>query len=575
MLNGTEVIAKDENVSGDSSLTAVLCTGEVKLWDNIIVRVSSNGNLNTFELDLEVKQVRYRKPFKSANCDSTDVTPDTLSSLYSTLISAQVLLSTVEITKNIPKIKILDFLKGLYSMFNLTSFVNSAGVIVVKPLPNYYKEGNTIDITKFVNNENIAVKRMNLYKNIEFKYKDAKTFGTINKNEISQVEFGNLEYESSANGTSSSLIFDGTTYKVQLPFEKLYYERLSDEDNKTDFTTISNGWLADSNQSPVITSPMLFYNINQTVTSSYKMGFLGKSNPSTYNRASNNSLNQSSGLGFNTEFDEFTGNEISKGLFYNGYREYITTIFDKQTRIFDLKMKANLAFLLEYELNDTLLLNGEEFLINNIRTDLTTGITDIELILKFKVVLPLISASSPPTTPTGLTLAFAANKYLRFNWNGSTDDVAVEGYKIYIDSVLFDTIAVFTEYTAIGLSNNTSYSIQVSSFDNEGNESSLTSVVAMSTTDARDILPPTAPTDLAFTRLTDTTILITWGASTDNIAVAGYNVFLNDVDTYTTTSLSQEITLLATRTSYNIKVQAEDGVGNLSTFSNTINVTTL
>ena len=576
VLDGTNVIAKAENVTGDNSLTAILCSENVKIWDDVSVRISSNGFLNTYELDLEIKQVRYRTDSISVSCDGTGIPSDTLSSFYSTFIGTQVLLSKIEITKNVPKIKILDFLKGLYNAFNLTSYVDDNGVIVVKPLPDYYNDGKTIDITKFVDNEDISVKRMSLYKNVEFKFSEPKTFGIINKNEISQVEFGDLEFESSADGTNSSLIFDGKNYKIKLPFEKMYFERLSDENNLQDFTPMSNGWLADSNQSPTITKPILFYNISQAVSfSSYKLGFLGKGGFTTYNRASNNTLTRDRSLNFGIEFDEFSGLEVTNSLFSKYYSEYISTIFDKQTRIFDLKMKANLAFLLDYKLNDTLLVKGEEFIINNIRTNLATGLTDIELILKFPTVVPAIIPSTPPTEPTDLTLAFASNYTLRFNWTASTDDIAVAGYKIYVNSVLFDTIAVFTEYTLFNLTNNTSYNIQVSAYDDNGNESTLSRIVAMSTTNTRDVVPPSQPQNIRYSNISDTVINLEWDASTDNIAVVGYDIYIDGVNTYTVAGLSKEITLLTSRTDYLVKVQAVDSAGNVSIFSDTLNIQTL
>ena len=38
------------------------------------------------------------------------------------------------IAEQIPEMKIIDFITGLFKMFNLTAFVNSAGVIVVRTL---------------------------------------------------------------------------------------------------------------------------------------------------------------------------------------------------------------------------------------------------------------------------------------------------------------------------------------------------------------------------------------------------------------------------------------------------------
>ena len=52
-----------------------------------------------------------------------------------------------------------------------------------------------------------------MFKNISFNFSEPKTFGIINNNELSQTDYGNLEYESVANGTDASLIFDGKDYK--------------------------------------------------------------------------------------------------------------------------------------------------------------------------------------------------------------------------------------------------------------------------------------------------------------------------------------------------------------------------
>ena len=119
------------------------------------------------------------------------------------------MVKTIEITNNMPKMKILDFLQGIFKMFNLTALPNEEGVLEVKTLNKFYSEGNTIDITNKVNTEEISVNRMDLFKNIEFKFADPKTFGIINNNEVSDTDYGNLEYQATADGTDSSLVFDG------------------------------------------------------------------------------------------------------------------------------------------------------------------------------------------------------------------------------------------------------------------------------------------------------------------------------------------------------------------------------
>ncbi len=91
-----------------------------------------------------------------------------------------------------------------------------------------------------------------------------------------------------------------------------------------------------------------------------------------------------------------------------------------------------------------------------------------------------------------------------------------------------------------------------------------------------DIDPPTAPTNLQSTKQTGNTISLSWTASTDDVAVVGYQVFRNGVNvtpnlvqatTYTDTGLSAE-------TTYSYYVIAKDSVGTVSPNSNKINVTT-
>jgi len=89
-----------------------------------------------------------------------------------------------------------------------------------------------------------------------------------------------------------------------------------------------------------------------------------------------------------------------------------------------------------------------------------------------------------------------------------------------------------------------------------------------------DTQAPTAPTSLASTATTSTSISVSWNASTDNVGVTGYNVYSNGVLKTTVTGLTATITGLTASTSYNINISAKDTAGNTSALSNTIAVTT-
>ncbi|MFO7940094.1 MAG: S8 family serine peptidase [Bacteroidales bacterium] len=89
-----------------------------------------------------------------------------------------------------------------------------------------------------------------------------------------------------------------------------------------------------------------------------------------------------------------------------------------------------------------------------------------------------------------------------------------------------------------------------------------------------DTEAPTAPSGLAATNVTETSVDLSWNASTDNVGVDSYWVYQNGSQIATTASTSYGVTGLSPATSYNFTVKAVDAAGNVSAASNQISVTT-
>ncbi|MBK8492003.1 MAG: fibronectin type III domain-containing protein [Saprospirales bacterium] len=89
-----------------------------------------------------------------------------------------------------------------------------------------------------------------------------------------------------------------------------------------------------------------------------------------------------------------------------------------------------------------------------------------------------------------------------------------------------------------------------------------------------DTQPPTAPTNLTASNVTNTSVDLSWNASSDNVGVTGYEVFQDGVSIGTVPGTSKAVTGLTANTAYAFKVRAFDAAGNNSAFSNTVNVTT-
>lgn len=90
-----------------------------------------------------------------------------------------------------------------------------------------------------------------------------------------------------------------------------------------------------------------------------------------------------------------------------------------------------------------------------------------------------------------------------------------------------------------------------------------------------DVYPPTEPTHLQATSVTDTTASISWTASLDDVGVKDYDVYKDDVLAQANvTDTSYTFTGLTPNTTYNFTVRARDTAGNISNASSPLTVKT-
>lgn len=182
--------------------------------------------------------------------------------------------------------------------------------------------------------------------------------------------------------------------------------------------------------------------------------------------------------------------------------------------------------------------------------------------------------SQAPTTPTSLAVTGTTTTSISLSWAASTDNIGVTSYNVYMNGALKTTVTGLTA-AITGLTASTTYSFYVIAKDAAGNSSAASTTVNGTTaTPTSDTQAPTAPTSLAATGITTTTVSLSWLASTDNVGVTGYNVFMNGVLKTTVTGLTTTITGLTASTAYSFYVIAKDAAGNLSAASTTINTTT-
>ena len=285
------------------------------------------------------------------------------------------------ITSQIPNMKVLDFLTGLFKMFNLVAYEDDSGVIVIKTLDSFYSTGVNYDISDYLDVTSSQVNIALPFKEIVFGYKDTKTFLAAVHNQIFSYEWAKEQYNDNATAN-----LDGGIYKVEAPFGHFKFERIIELADSSQ-TTIQWGYCVDDNQSPYIGAPFLFYPIKQTNGKiiSFRDNLTQHTAIDDYivpsNSLSLSSATSTDNINFKNENNEYEGGTaFVDTLFQKYYSNYIGSIFNSKNRLTKVTAYLPPKILLKFTLADRFDINGSRYKINSIRTNLKTGKSDIELL---------------------------------------------------------------------------------------------------------------------------------------------------------------------------------------------------
>ena len=298
------------------------------------------------------------------------------------------------ITEQIPQMKIIDFLTGIFQMFNLTAYVED-DIIVVQTLDDFYDKAPTtqgqiipINIDKYIDVTKSKVDIALPFKEVNFSYKGVNTFLAKQFNQLNNTQWGSLNY------TLNGVIYDTPTesYKIELPFEHAMYERLYNVSNSQS-TEIQVGYFVDDNQEPYYGLPLIFYPIRQAGATNIVIrdGATGQSVINNYYIPSNakdlDSSTSKVNIHFNSEVNEYQANEqnddslaFTDTLFEQKYKTYIQDVFDPTRRL--TKVTAYLPYKIfsSLQLYDRIEIGQKYYKINSMTTNLTTGKTEFELL---------------------------------------------------------------------------------------------------------------------------------------------------------------------------------------------------
>ena len=331
------------------------------------VYIESNDSITFSEIEWDIT---YRPYFAS------DVSVNYPTGTYSYVSNFNFYIS-----QQIPEMKTIDFLTGIFKTFNLTAYIDKiSGNIIVKTLDDFYSDGGSYDITKYIDNSKSSVNISLPYKEINFEHEDTKTFLAAKHSQ----QFGKTWGKDSYVGGEK---LDGGIYSIKTPFSQLKYERLVDVSTGNN-TTAQVGYFVDDNQESYFGKPLIFYPIRQ-LTSTTTISFLTDESThvaqTVYNIPSNSvyltRLEGKQNINFAPEFNEYTGtSDFTDTLFEMYYKNYITSVFNPKNRITKVSAYLPMKILLNYTLADRFIIGDHQYKINSITTNFKSGKSEIELL---------------------------------------------------------------------------------------------------------------------------------------------------------------------------------------------------
>ena len=297
------------------------------------------------------------------------------------------------ILEQIPKMKIIDFLTGIFQMFNLTAYVED-DIIVVQPLDEFYDKAPTsqgqvipVNIDEYLDTTKSSVDIALPFSKVNFTYKGVKTFLAQQFNQINNRVWGSSSYSLDGN------VYDtpSTEYKIQIPFEHVMYERLVDQNNGS-ITDIQYGYFVDDNQESYIGEPLIFYKYRKASGTNITIRDLaGNRTPiNNYYLPMNSKDIDSSISKVNIHFDNYVNEYLANSaadsvaftdtLFETQYSNYINEVFNPSRRL--TKVTAYLPYKIfsSLKLYDRISIGQKYYKINSMTTNLTTGKTEFELL---------------------------------------------------------------------------------------------------------------------------------------------------------------------------------------------------
>ena len=343
---------------------------------SVIVQNTSGLNTNfTFKLratnDMNVDCTIFYQPFAFYNGNVTY-------SIATIQTNTTGILGNLSISNYMPDMKVADFFSGILKEFNATCVGVAEDEFEILPLDEWYAKGAIVDVTEFTDLESIDIERIKLYKKVAFKYQDSESFVNKNYFKITNQQYGNVEYQ---------YAYDGDEYVIESPFENLLFTR--SEDNMGDYAIL--GYFLNDSYNAYTPKPTLLYLYGESDVLAHDIKFYngsGHDNISSYALFGQDFTYQNTkySLNFGADNSIIHNETIQNGLFATYYFPYLTNLFNLKNRLIYVKTNLPISLLTGLKLNDRLIIRDKRYIINEMKSNLTTGDVEFSLYLDFRPV---------------------------------------------------------------------------------------------------------------------------------------------------------------------------------------------
>ena len=275
----------------------------------------------------------------------------------------------IDFNSSAPDIRIADYFAGVLKMFNLMCYpITDDLTFQVEPLEMWYNYGGQVDITPYVITDSIKYDRPKLYKEISFTYEKSKNFLNEKFAGLFTREYGSLKYE---------LGYDGGKLEIKVPFEIPLFQKFTDENLQVAYCLTEEV----DGKAYVPKCTMLY--LDYTTTCSFRF-YDGSSTTevTTYVPFGQDTVFnlEDYSINFGDDFSSLKEDAIDNSLYLTYYEPYLANLFSKKTRIVTLKAILPLPMLSTLTMDDAIFIRDKKYRINTLKTDLTSGVCDLELI---------------------------------------------------------------------------------------------------------------------------------------------------------------------------------------------------